>query len=394
MANERTPTSQRDAAGLAARRIAVDILDGVLRRHRPLDEQLDDRAAHPDFAALAHRDRALVRALVTVVLRRLGTLRHLLGQWLKLPADAPRVETVLLVGAAQILWLDVADHAAVDLAVRLVQADRRAARYAGLVNAVLRRVTREGAQFLAGIDTIALDTPEWLMARWVKTYGTAIARAIAVANGQEPALDVTVKDDPEHWASALGGRVLPTGSVRAIVHGAISQLPGDAGEALRRGARPQRRGSVRGTGRQDRPARGRGRPRHRRRPRPGKARTAAGEPRSPPSRRRNGRGRRHAMAGRAVRRRPPRRPVLVDGDHPPPSRHPLAQARGRHRRARSPATAARGPGERADEAGRHSCLLHLLARAGGGSRRHPRSPRSQPEPAPPADLGGRSPRSP
>ena len=53
MANERTPTSQRDPPGFAARQIAVDILDGVLRRHRPLD----DRAAHPDFAALAQRDR-------------------------------------------------------------------------------------------------------------------------------------------------------------------------------------------------------------------------------------------------------------------------------------------------------------------------------------------------
>ena len=226
MANERTPTSQRDAAGLAARRIAVDILDGVLRRHRPLDEQLDDRAAHPDFATLAQRDRALVRALATVVLRRLGTLRHLLGQWLKLPAEAPRVETVLLLGAAQILWLEVPDHAAVDLAVRLVQADRRAARYAGLVNAVLRRVAREGAQILAAVDTIALDTPEWLMARWLKNYGAETARAIAVANGQEPALDLTVKNDPEHWARALGGRMLLTGSVRAIVHGPISQLPG------------------------------------------------------------------------------------------------------------------------------------------------------------------------
>src|SRR5262249_28222664 len=118
------------------------------------------------------------------------------------------------------------DHAAVALAVRVGGADRRAGRYAGLVNALLRRVAREGAQFLAAVDTVALDTPQWLMARWVKTYGVETARAIAVANGTEPALDLTVRNDPEHWASALGGRVLLTGSVRAVVHGPISQLPG------------------------------------------------------------------------------------------------------------------------------------------------------------------------
>jgi 16S rRNA (cytosine967-C5)-methyltransferase len=222
-----------DPPGFAARRIAADILDGVLRRRRPLDGELDDRAAHPDFAALPDRDRALVRALAASVLRRLGTLRHLLSHVLDrgLPADAPRLETALLLGAAQILWLEVPDHAAVDLAVRLCQADRRAARYAGLANAVLRRVTREGAQYLSGVDTsalqtCALDTPDWLMARWVKSYGAETARAIAVANGREPALDLTVKSDPEHWAQVLGGRVLPTGSVRAIVHGPVSQLPG------------------------------------------------------------------------------------------------------------------------------------------------------------------------
>src|SRR5256885_7216958 len=215
-----------DVPGLAARRIAADILEGVLCRRRPLDNELEQRSAAPDAVSLSLRDRALVRTLVATVLRRLGTLRHLLGHWLKLPADAPRVETALLLGAAQILWLEVPDHAAVDLAVRLVQAERRAARYAGLVNAVLRRVAREGAQFLAAVDTIALDTPEWLMARWVKNFGAGTARAIAVTNGQEPALDLTVKNDPEHWARTLGGRVLLTGSVRAIVHGPISQLPG------------------------------------------------------------------------------------------------------------------------------------------------------------------------
>jgi 16S rRNA (cytosine967-C5)-methyltransferase len=217
-----------DAPGLAARRIAAEILEGVLRRHRPLEHELEEGAAQADFAALPVRDRALVRALVATVLRRQGTLRHFLSQWVKLPARAPRLETALLVGAAQILWLDVPDHAAVDLAVRLVQADRRSARYAGMANAVLRRFTREGAQLLANIDSAALDTPHWLMARWEKNYGAKTARAIAIANAHEPALDLTVRNEPEHWASVLGGRVLATGSVRAIAHGPISLLPGYA----------------------------------------------------------------------------------------------------------------------------------------------------------------------
>jgi 16S rRNA (cytosine967-C5)-methyltransferase len=136
------------------------------------------------------------------------------------------VETALLLGAAQILWLDVPDHAAVDLAVRLARADRRGVRYSGLVNAVLRRVAQHGAQKLRDLDTVALDTPDWLLARWTRAYGADTARKIAQANGQAPALDLTVKSDPAHWASVFGGSVLPTGSVRAVVHGPVPQLPG------------------------------------------------------------------------------------------------------------------------------------------------------------------------
>jgi 16S rRNA (cytosine967-C5)-methyltransferase len=214
--------------GLNTREIAANVLEGVLRRRRPLDEQLDDQAI--GLTALAERDRALVRHLVGTVLRRLGTLRHVLGLYLDrgFPADAPRVETALLLGAAQILLMQIPDHAAVDMSVRLVQADRRAKHFAGLVNAVLRRVAHDGAQHMAGADTALLDTPDWLMARWVKTYGTDVARAIAQANRQEPALDLSVKDDPAGWAEKLGGRVLPTGSVRALVHGPVPSLPGYA----------------------------------------------------------------------------------------------------------------------------------------------------------------------
>ena len=226
-------TSPRRAAvevpGLAARRVAADILDAVLRRHRPLDEQFDGDA-QPGLAALPDRDRALVRKLVSIALRRLGTLRHLLGAALDrgLPADAPRVETVLLIGAAQILWLDIPDHAAVDLAVRLAQADRRASHYPGLVNAVLRRIARDGTAALADLDGAMLDTPDWLRARWETAFGPQIARAVAAVHGEEPPLDITVKRDPESWAARLRGRVTATGTVRTVAHGPVSLLPGYA----------------------------------------------------------------------------------------------------------------------------------------------------------------------
>jgi len=217
-----------EAQGLAARRVAADILDGVLNRHRTLDEQLEGTGSHPGIKMLPDRDRALMRRLVATVLRRLGTLNHLLARLLDrgVPADAPRARSALLIGAAQILWMDVPDHAAVDLSVRLVQADRRAAKYAGLVNAVLRRCARDGAALVAETEAEAPDIPPWLLARWQAHYGEATALAMARAVGVEPALDVTVKDDAPYWASRLHGEVLPTGSVRAVLHGAVPMLPG------------------------------------------------------------------------------------------------------------------------------------------------------------------------
>ena len=141
--------------------------------------------------------------LIATVLRRLGTLRHLLGRFLErgMPADAPRVETALLIGAAQILWLDVPDHAAVDLSVASCSADRRAARYAGLVNAVLRRVAQNGCAALARHRPLALDTPDWLLARWQRTYGAGLgARHRRRQRPASPRSTSPSKADPAHWA--------------------------------------------------------------------------------------------------------------------------------------------------------------------------------------------------
>jgi 16S rRNA (cytosine967-C5)-methyltransferase len=217
-----------EVPGLAARRIAADILDGVLHKQRTLDDQLDGAGAHPGLKTLPDRDRALMRRLVATVLRRLGTLGHVLSRLLDrgIPTDAPRAQSALLIGAAQILWMDVPDHAAVDLSVRLVQSDRRAAKYAGLVNAVLRRCAREGQPLIDEVKSQTLDVAPWLLARWIAHYGEATARDIAIAISQEPSLDITVKSDAVQWANRLHGEILPTGSVRTLLQGSVTMLPG------------------------------------------------------------------------------------------------------------------------------------------------------------------------
>jgi 16S rRNA (cytosine967-C5)-methyltransferase len=132
----------------------------------------------------------------------------------------------LIVAAAQILFLDVPDHAAVDLAVRESRLDAKTAPFAALINGVLRNLARRREEFLSASDPLDQDTPAWLAARWRKHYGQETAHAIAAAHREEPRLDLSVKSDPQGWAERLGGMLLPTGSVRLRSHEPVAELPG------------------------------------------------------------------------------------------------------------------------------------------------------------------------
>lgn len=225
MAKRHKAKTEDEAPGLNARRFAADALLAILHKRRSLEEVFESGETGEAFRALEERDRALARMIVATSLRRAGSLQMILEQFLQAgwPEDV-RVHAILLAGAAQILLLDVPDHAAVDLSVRLAS-EVRNKRYAGLVNAVLRRVALDGRTKLDSLDP-AFDTPPWLRERWGKTYGEENLRAIAEAHRIEPALDVTPKGDPEAVAAKLDGIVLPTGSVRLAGKGAVAQLPG------------------------------------------------------------------------------------------------------------------------------------------------------------------------
>lgn len=213
--------------GLPARLVAAQALSAILHKRQPLDQALDFDKGIAGLRDLEERDRALVRMLAAKTLRHLGRLRVLIAQLLKseLPPEAQLVEILLLLGATQILLLDVPDHAAVDLSVEIANRDRTARRYAGLINAVLRRITREGKKRIAELD-ITLDTPPWRMQRWRDAYGDDIALKIVKAHAIEPALDLTVKENAQEWAEKFQALLLPTGSIRLVSAGSVAALEG------------------------------------------------------------------------------------------------------------------------------------------------------------------------
>ncbi len=205
---------------LAARAAAIDLVASALDHRGGLDEAID----RAPFSDLELRDRGLARMIAMTVLRRLGVIDRLLQA--RLAKAPPFAVTMLLrIGAAQALYLDVPDFAAVDTTVRLAERDRATRPFKGLINAVLRGLVREPP---AAADPEHL-APDWLFARWRAAFGDEAARAMAGVIAEEPATDVTPRHPTDTGLAAeLEADTLPGGSLRVGRRGDLAAWPGYA----------------------------------------------------------------------------------------------------------------------------------------------------------------------
>ncbi len=205
--------------GLAARAAALDILDTVLERRVPLSE-----AIPPAVAGLEPADRARAARLAGDTLRWLDRADRMLGPFLSRPPPL-RVRNALRLALVESFVHGIPPHAAVDAAVSLARREPRGKALAGLVNAVLRRATREGGEGWEALPPPRL--PKWLRAPLIKRWGREVVEAIEAAHLRPAPLDLTPRDgDAEALAERLGGRALPTGSVRLQTTPQLSALPG------------------------------------------------------------------------------------------------------------------------------------------------------------------------
>lgn len=181
MAPDRSAAPAGRTGASPARRAAFAVVRRVLERGAWADRVLD-----AETRGLEHRERALAQQLAFGAVQRRGTLDHVIDAHVE--REPPAVARAALhLGLYQLLFLDrVPAHAAVSESVELLRGHRAA----GMVNAVLRRVARDGFE-LPGDETpegaaLRHSHPLWIVRLWWDWLGADEARALLAAGNRPP----------------------------------------------------------------------------------------------------------------------------------------------------------------------------------------------------------------
>lgn len=201
----------------------MSLLAGVLAERQTIADQM----ALPKIAALPPADRARAQRLALTTLRNLARADAVLKPLLRKPPPED-IRTLLRLATIELLVDGAAAHGVVNSAVALVRAaGPRAEPFAGMVNAVLRRVAAIPADAFAALPSPVLAP--WLRRRLIEAWGKPAVQAIEAVQAGQPPVDLTPKSgDGAALAAAVGGVVLPTGSVRLAMAGRLTELAGYA----------------------------------------------------------------------------------------------------------------------------------------------------------------------
>jgi len=201
--------------GVGARRAALQLLDGVLRR----GQTLDAAAAH--VRNLSPADRALAIAIAGEALRRLPDLDALIDSATRqrLPDDS-KARMVLRIALAQKLGLGTPDHALVATALPLVDGGPRR-----LVHGVLGTLLRRGLP-----DAGAPHLPPQVEERWRIAWGDDVVEAARRQITKRPPLDLSFAEAEEAQAYARDHRGAPLAPNHVRVESAsVTELAGYEG---------------------------------------------------------------------------------------------------------------------------------------------------------------------
>ena len=179
------------------RNLALKVLEDVFVNQAYSNIALNK---HLKGSQLSATDKGLVTELVYGTVARKLTLEWYLSHFIE---DRDKLDSwlyvLLLMSVYQLQYLDkLPDHAVVNEAVELAKLRKKGSEK--LVNAVLRRILREGLPDIASIkrknkrDSIAYSLPVWLVSKLKEEYGEERAQAIFESLLQRNKASIRVTD--------------------------------------------------------------------------------------------------------------------------------------------------------------------------------------------------------
>ena len=191
------------------RELAVYLLTRVERGGAYADRLLASR----HVSELEPRDCSFVRELVLGVLRWKLRLDHIIGTYYNNDINSlqPEIRNIIRLGLYQMMFMDsIPDWASVNESVKMT-GNHYGKKTAGLVNAILRRFSRQGEPEISSSDTIEKlsvekSCPGWIAKKWIEKFGVETAEALMTSCNKKHPVSIrtnTIKIDSESLANEL-----------------------------------------------------------------------------------------------------------------------------------------------------------------------------------------------
>lgn len=211
--------TQNKKTNIQTRKVATKLYAAIIERKLSLAGLTNEKTGANYYICLDSQDQNFVKAIVNCTLRNKAYIEHLLPQYLikSLPAGARSLQHILHISIAQLLYLNVSNYAAINIAVDLAKYDSRTKRFAKLVNAILREISRDieknNIQNKLQLDPLQ-TVPAWFKTLLINDYGEEKAKQIINAQTNHQSIDLTVKNDVNFWAAKLNAKITCGNNIR------------------------------------------------------------------------------------------------------------------------------------------------------------------------------------
>ena len=176
--------------------------------------------------SVSEKDKALIKYVTLTTIRYRGFIEKTINLYLKKPLNKKMLEAKsgIMVGITQILFSRIPIYASVNTTVDLFRGNKK--KWRPLVNALLRKVSRDKEKLIKKSLNKSINIPNWLIKTWQKQYGNQKTTKIIDSIFVEPAIDIFVKKNLVAAKENFDADLILNDTIRTKKPGNLKEISG------------------------------------------------------------------------------------------------------------------------------------------------------------------------